>query len=291
MGLFRKKKQEIVNDESITVLKKESDSKNISKNLFRIYLKEKVGNTEATFATFEGRRWFEEDSEIPYIRNDKLGFLEVVPEQEKDYLNLDKDKIEKDIEEIKVILGEIKDLSTPAEIMETYGNPKNYEYKLIMAEAKLRALKYDTRSYMTFGQNGEKEYTFIRDGSHYIPRAVDCETYTAFYPPDSKKKTFAFTHRNKQSKHGMGQKIMSAALAAAWIFGIVFLMGTGYLYMQSYKSYTESEVIKARTFCLDTGVTVVGNLERQSNAITKIYEEVASKIEKPTIVIDGVQPK
>jgi len=277
----KKKKQE---EENQTLLKPESSSSNISKNIFKVYLKEKVGNTYATFATFESQRWFEEDSEIPYLRNNKLGFLEILPEQEKDYLKINEVKLDKQIKETEDILSDIKDLNDPSEIMRKHGNPHNWEYKLMTLKAKKNALKYKDRVYMSFGQNGEKEYTFIRDGSNYIPQAIDNSTFTAFFPPDSKKKTFSFTHRNKQSKLGMGQKLMTAAQAAAWIFGIIFLFATGYFMFQAHTSYTDSEIVKAK-------VAVVEAEERQLKNIERLYTILEEDLNKPTYVIDGVKPE
>lgn len=281
--MFKRKKQENDREEQ-TILKPESKSNNISKNTFKVYLKEKVGNTVATFAVFEAQRWFEEDSEIPYLRNNKLGFLEVLPERQKDYLSLDEKKINTEIKKVKDKLSDIRDLSDPAEIMKQHGNPKNWEYKLMMLEAQKRALKYDERVYMTFGQQGEKEYTFLREGSNYIPQAMDNETFTAFFPPDSKKKTFSFTHRNKSLKHGMGQKLMTMAQAAAWIFGIIFLFATGYFMFQAHTSYTDSEIVQAK-------VMVVEAQEQQLKNINRLYTSLEDKINEPKVIIEGVKPE
>jgi hypothetical protein len=71
----------------------------------------------------------------------------------------------------------------------------------------------------------------------------------------------------------------------------VFLFGTGYFMIQTHKSYTESEVIKARTMVLESSSLILENNRIQSDQITKIYEGVAEKLLEPTIIIEGVKPK
>ena len=168
---------------------------------------------------------------------------------------------------------------------------KNIEHRLVLLEAQKRSLKYKGRSYMSFGINGEKEFTFIREGSHYIPQAIDSETYTAFYPPDSKKKSFAFTHRNKQIKHGLGEKLMTLAKAATWIFGLLFLFAGGYFMFQAHTSYTDNEIMQAKLFCVEAAEDLVQNNIKQGENLKKIYDEVASKVEKPQVIVEGVAPQ
>jgi len=282
MGKNKKKEDEFNYDQK----------KNISKNLYNVILKEKTGSTTATYSRFTAVRWFEEDSEIAYLKNNKNGFLQVMPEQENfDLTTLDKSKLITEKELIEADLNEIESMTDTAEIIETYGNPKNLQWKLAIVNAKLHALKYKPRVYGEFAENGEKEFVFLRVGSHYIPKSIDVETFTEFYPSDSKKMNFAFTHRNKQQKHGMGTKLMSAALMGAWVFGLVFLGASAYILKQNLSSYSESEVIKARNNVLETSSLILDNNARQSKEITQIYETVAEKLIEPTIVVEGIVPK
>jgi hypothetical protein len=266
----------------------ETANKKISKNVYTVYLKEKIGGTVATFAVLNKvKRWFDDETEIPYLRAN--GFLEVFPDVESDYANLDKGRIEKEINDLKSTLKKIKEEKDVSKVMKEYGNPKNLEFNLLKAEAQFRALKYKGRAYMTFGMSGEKEFTFIREGSHYIPQAIDNETFMAFYPSDSKKKTFGFTHRNKKEKYGM-KALMSAAQAGAWIFGLVFLFGTAYLFWQSMDKWDAAEINIVKAECLAVGKDVVNLVTKQAQTISEITETLKEQL-KPQSVIEGVAPK
>ena len=87
MSLFGNKKKK---DDEVEF---NTDKKAISKNMYTIVLKEKVGKTTAVFAKFQAQRWFEEDSEIAFLKNNKNGFLEVIPEQETDFRTQDITKL------------------------------------------------------------------------------------------------------------------------------------------------------------------------------------------------------
>ena len=291
MGIFkRKKKVKLASSDDDKVLVSNANKKQISRNIFKIYLREPTGGTTAQYASFECKRWFEEDSEIPYLRNDKLGFLEVVPELEQSLVNLDEKNIDTQISKCQKDLKDIGNMTDNEDIMKKYGNPKNIRFRLMKLEAQKRSLKYKNCSFMEFGENGEKEFTFKRVGSHFLPRAYDEDTNTSFYPSDAKKKSFAFTHRNKQLKHGMGKKIMTVALAATWIFGLFFLMGTGYLMFQAWDKYTAAEVIQAREEVLQTSVSMLKNLKTQSDMLNEQANALGDRLQCKSVTVEGLVP-
>jgi len=246
MKLFGKNK----NKNSTVKTDEEKKTDGIKKEVYRVVLKEKLGDTTRTIKTFDAKRFIDIDNHVVLLTNEKLKFMEIFPEEVKDFTDYDKEKIKAKLDKLKVSMqSELED--------DTELNEKDIEYEIIKLEAIKRSFLYSKGSYISFAEDGQPYFTFLREGSSFHAFRWDANTKTIYTPSDNKKKSAILSLRNKETKYGP-KNIVETITIILLLVGLVLTLGNLWGGLKIYQSYDESKIaaleLKGATtleFCSD----------------------------------------
>lgn len=242
---FWKKKDTDLKPENLS--DEEDKSKKTKNNNYLITIKEKLGSSTRTIKSFNAERYLDSDDFVVYLYNKKLKFLELFPQQEKDFAEFAEEDIEDKLEELKDKLA--KELKEDTE--ET--NDHDLTFDIMKLEAKLRHIQYnnDDSSYLTQTEDGTPEFIFCREGSTFHPFKWDAKTKTIYTPSDNKKKSASMLLRNKEYKYSKFKDIIEATTIFLLILSGIFVLGGAYMYVKSYNMYDTSKIAAATRASLD----------------------------------------
>ncbi len=266
--------------------KDENDKAEVKNASYEIVLKEKLGSTTRNVRKpFMAERWIDEDDHVVYLRNVKLNFFEIFPDDMQDFTSYTEDEVDKRLTVVKKQLKNEREQDNP-EI-----NDRNLEFEILKLQAKRRSFKFSKNSaYLTFGTNGQPQFYFMRQGSTVHPFKWDVDTSTVYTPSDNKKKKAAISLRNKQNKYRKEQFVQVSTI----ILLIVAVALIGINLWGSYKlwsAYDDSEIAAIKRACMDDLLVASNQIEQSAanvNAITKLIKQ---DLNKPQTVISGVQPR
>ncbi len=224
----KKKKKETLDTKDDT--KKEG----IKKEMYRVVLKEKLGDTTRTIKTLDAKRFIDVDNHVVLLTNDKLKFMEIFPEEMKDFNDYQKKKIDAKLIELKKVMQDELDDDTEL-------NEKDVEFEIMKLEAIKRGFQYEKGSYITFAEDGQPEFTFLREGSSFHPFRWDADTKTIYTPSDNKKKSAILSLRNKETKYGP-KNIVETITIILLICGLILTIGNLWGGYKIYQSYDDSKI-------------------------------------------------
>lgn len=281
----RKKKTEEAKEQ-------ERANQDINKASYKIVICEKLGGTIREIKTLDAERWVDSEDHVVYLRNEKLKFLEIFPQQIQDFKNYDIDEVESLITDITAKLK--RERKQDSEEV----NDKDLEFELLKLRAKQRSFRFNPRSsYLTFDEKGRPTFTFLREGSTFFPFKYDTDTNTVFVPSDNRKKSASIALRNKDSKYST-QKIVTGVQIFLLIIQVVGLFATGYGFLkiqqqgaELFVEYDESNIAAAQRACLEDIGKVSNTVKENAETVNRIFDEIDTEINKPQTVIEGVIPE
>lgn len=275
---FFKKKQKLKADD-------EGDTSKAATPKYKIVVLESLGKQTREVRRFNAERFIDETDNVVYLRNEKLKFFEIFPEDEPQKIDLSIDEIDKKLEEIQDYL------KSPKKMKDKGLNPKNLEYDQMKFGAQKRALSYGTdASYISFDQQSSPTFYFLRKGSTFYPFKWDTDTSTVYAASDNKKKKSTIALRNKENKYKTKKFVETSTLIFLLIVivvGLVEIWGAAKLF----KSYDESEIAAIKRACVEDVVVASEKMEQSANAISRITDKIENQINKPDVVIEGIAPK
>ena len=272
------KKKKLKNDD-------EGDTSKSATPKYKIVLLEGLGKQARIVRKFEAERFIDEDDHVVYLRNVKLKFFEIFPEDERSAIDLTIPEIDKKLQEIQKLLKSKKLMD------EKKLNPKNLEYDQMRYSAQKRALSYGSdASYILFDESSAPTFYYLRKGSTFYPTKWDLDTSTVYAASDNKKKKSTIALRNKENKYKTKRFVETATLilllivvviAAVEVWGAAKMFG----------SYDDSEIAKIKRACVEDVIAASDKLEQSANSIAKITDKIEAQITKPDVVIAGIAPK
>lgn len=134
----------------------------IKKEIYEIKIIEETDKGIITLKEFEAERVVSLDDYMVYLRNKKENFMELFPQDENDFKNLNQKEIESNLKKARALYKKksAKDLEST--------NKKDVLLDIMKYEAKLQVLKYDRNAhYMTIGINGMKRFYFLKQGTEF----------------------------------------------------------------------------------------------------------------------------
>ena len=147
----------------MSIFNRNKDSKTTSKTSkaeYEIVIKEKFGIGTTTLKKITAKREIDPDDHVVYLANLAENFLELFPQDENDFEQLDAKEITTGLAKAKL------DWKKEQTKTDTIVNKQNYLYKIMKLEAKKRALMYNRESpYMTINESGVKTFYYLREGS------------------------------------------------------------------------------------------------------------------------------
>lgn len=256
--MFRKKIQEPTGDEGI------------KKKEYKIILKEKLGDTTRTIKSFNAFRYIDEENKVVLLKNDKLKFVEIFPEEIKDFNKYDVEKVENKLKKLRKTLE--KELEEDTEEI----NDKDIEEQIRTLEAIKRGFKFKKGSYITFSEDGQPEFTFLREGSEFHPFRWDPDTKTIYVPSDNKKKSAILSLRNKETKY----KVKHLVEVSTVVLLIVAVVLTGinlYAGLKIWQSYDDSHIAELEKNSLQTLDYCSGILVQNAEIVRGITQDLSKE--------------
>ncbi len=249
LKFWKKDKEESgLKPEDATVDEAKNSEKGGAGNNYLITIKEKLGSNTKTIKRFSAVRYLDSEDYVVYLYNKKLSFLELFPQQEKDFTNFDEKDIKSKLSKLKIKLK--KELDKDTEDV----NDHDLTFDIMKLEAKLRHIEYDNdnSSYITFEEDGTPEFIFAREGSTFHPFKWDADTKTIYTPSDNKKKSASMLLRNKEFKYTKFKDIIEGVTIFLLVISGVFAMGGGYMYYKAYNMYDTSNIAESARASLNT---------------------------------------
>ena len=227
--------------------KEEEQTDGIKKKEYRITLKEKLGDTTRTIKSFNAFRFFDEENKVVLLKNDdkKIQFVEIFPEEVKSFTKPEQDKVEAKLLKLRKILE--KELEEDTEEV----NEKDIEEEIRVLEAIKRSFKFSKGSYITFTEDGQPEFTFLREGSEFHPFRWDADTKTIYTPSDNKKKSAILSLRNKEVKY-KSKQLVEVSTIILLIIGVVLVLGNLFIGYKIWNFYDESNMAQLESHSLNT---------------------------------------
>lgn len=285
MGLFRKKKQK-EDEEGIY------ENKQVTKAEYKIVLLEKLGGTVRVIKSFDAHRWIDLNDHVVYLRNSKLNFMEIFPQQINDFKNYTETEVNNLIEKYTNILQSERKHDTE-DI-----NEKDIEFELLKLKAKKRSFNFHPNaSYLSFDTDSRATFYFLREGSTFFPFKWDTDTKTIFVPSDNRKKSASIALRNKETKYNT-KKLLDGISIILLVVGFIMLASGGYLmykgnnfYKDAFTTYDESEIAKAKRACLEDAGTISRVVTKNAEDMNRIIETYEERLNNPKSSIQGIIPE
>jgi hypothetical protein len=272
---FNKKDKDLKQDDKLIDDKNKSDKGSIE-NKYLITVKEKLGSNTRNIKSFYAVRYLDNEDFVQYLYNKKLKFLELFPQQEKDFSDFSKDDVQKK-------LGKLKE-KLKAELEEDTEeiNDDDLNFEIMKLEAKLRHIKYsnDSSSYLTLGEDGVPEFIFIREGSTFHPVKWDINTKTIYTPSDNKKKSASMLLRNKEYKYTRFKDVVEGITIFLLVISGIFAIGGGYMYYKAYNLYDNSNIAEATRASLDVANQCGGVVLQTAEEAKRLTKETSDLLER-----------
>ena len=279
-NFFKKKPEQVkYEDDSVKV------TGNTNKAMYDVVIKEKFGKGTTTLKEIKAERFIDLDDHVVYLKNKKENFLELFPQDENDFEQLDKKEIEANLRKARTLYK--KELEHDTEAI----NEKNVLFDIMKYEAKLRALKYDRDAdYMTIGVNGMKRFYFMRQGSTFYPFKWDTDNKTIYVANENKKKKAGIARNNKAIKYNKFKNTIEGSIMLIMILNILFGLGNGIIAYKFFSKFDESEIVKAQNFCIEKGAEWTAITERNAKATETILNNIKGRFDGRNIIMDTFIP-
>lgn len=273
---FRKKNKNIENLETKEVVALERN----------VVIWEKVGNTDSFVSEFKVKRLFDEKDRTSYLINEKKRFFELEPQQERDFVKMSKDEIEKKLKSLREALKKEQQQDTEKI------NDKNLEFEILQLEAKLRYYKYDpATSYLRFGKGGVKQYEFLRDGNTLYPYKRDLDTATIYIPNDTKRKKAGVSRGNKINKYSKHKKILEGGAVFIFFAGLIMFCVGGYALIKTQSTYDDTNLAASQRASLDVANQCGEYIANTARSVELITKSLETNLNRPQTIIQGAEVK
>ncbi len=284
---IKKKEQVIKNPEEQKV-----ESKKINKAEYKVIIKDKIGGVARTIKEIKAYRWKDELDEVVYLKNDDERFIEIFPEQINDFKNYKETEVDALIKKYQKILEAERDRDTE-DI-----NEKDIEFELLKLQAKKRSFKFNhNSSYLDLDQNNQPTFTFLRQGSDFLPFKWDLDSKTIFVPSDNRKKSASLALRNKESKYNT-KKLLDGISIVLVVIGFLMLGAGGYMIFkanntaqEAFANYETSELAVLQRQCLEATAEQAKLIQEAANNVNDITESIDENLNRPQTIIQGVLPE
>lgn len=264
---------------------KNKTSSKTSKAQFNIVIKEKFSKGTTTLKTIIATRERDPDDHVIYLSNVSENFLELMPQDENDFEQLD----EKDINDrLKVAKTLLKKENTK---QDKSTNSQNVLYEVMQLEAKKRALKFNKDSaYITLDENGVKTFYYLREGSTFYPFKWDVDNRTVYVANDNVKKKAGMARRNKAIKYSKFKNVIEGSVMFMMILNVILAIALGYVSLKMFTKFDESKIVEAQNFCVQKGAEWTAIVEKNAKASQKIFEQLQEATNTKNPFIDRLIP-
>lgn len=270
---------------------KEGSSKDVkttsktSKAEYSIVIKEKFGIGTTTLKTITATRELDPDDHVVYLSNIPEKFLELFPQDENDFENLDLKEIETQLTAARKI-WKAEQTNDTEQI-----NEQNYLYKIMQLEAKKRALKYNKDSpYMTINEAGVKTFYYLREGSTFYPFKWDVDNRTIYVANENVKKKAGMARRNKSIKYSKFKNVIEGSVMFIMILNVIMALGLGYVGLKTFSKLDESSIVKAQNYCVQKGAEWTAIIEKNAKASEAIFEKLNKATDNVNPFLDRIVP-
>ncbi len=269
MNIFNRNKKDKDKSDSDNTSSNNKTTSKTSKAEYKIVVKEKFGIGTTTLKTFFAKREIDEDDYVVYLSNVAEKFIELFPQDENDFEKLD-------IKEINLRLNEAKRVWKKEQIKDDPSiNEQNYLYKIMLLEAKKRAIKYNKNSpYMTIDEEGVKTFYYLREGSTFYPFKWDVDNSTVYVANENVKKKAGMARRNKAIKYSKFKNVIEGSVMFMMIINVIMALGLGYVSYKMFEKFDESEIVAAQNYCVLKGAEWAAITERNAKASEAIFEKL-----------------
>ncbi len=258
--MFGKKKE----DKTIS-----STSSKTSKAEYKVVIKEKFGKATTTLKTIMARREIDPDDHVVYLSNVTEKFLELMPQDENDFEQLNETEIKTRLATAKKVLKREKGEEDKG------SNEYNYLYDVMKLEAKLRALKYNRdSSYITLDEEGTKVFYYLREGSTFYPFKWDVDNRTVYVANENVKKKAGMARRNKSIKYSKFKNVIEGSVMFMMIINVILALGLGYVGLKMFSKFDESKIVEAQNFCVLKGAEWTSIIEKNAKASEQIFKNL-----------------
>jgi hypothetical protein len=236
---------------------------------YKVVIKEKFSKGTTTLKEITARREIDLDDYVVYLSNVGENFLELMPQDENDFEQLNAKEIETKLKAAKDALKKNK----TAEDKGT--NEQNFLYEVMKLEAKKRALKYNAESsYITLDAKGVKTFYYLREGSTFYPFKWDVDNRTVYVANENVKKKAGMARRNKSIKYSKFKNVIEGSVMFMMIVNVILALGLGYTGMKMFTKFDESKIVEAQNFCLMKGAEWTAITEKNAKASEEIFKNL-----------------
>lgn len=272
MGIFRKKE--------------DAEKTKASKADFKIIIWEDVGYSVREVKTIFAKRFVDEDKSV-FIYNQSAKFMELYPQDMQDHANFNEKEIDKKLETARNKLKNIRNKPIE-EYEENEDNTKDLEFEIMKLEAKKRSFKFTrSASYVSYDNQGQVTFNFLRKGTNFFPFKWDTDTNTIFTPSEAVKKDAGMLLRNKENKYNLKKLIEVGTLillVVAIIAIIANILAAGWLWQK----YDDSNLAQAKLESLENTNRCGEIVNSYAEKMEKILEEQSNR---PQTVVSGLVPE
>ncbi len=275
--MFGKKKQKEDNNGKT--------NSNTSKAEYKVVIKEKFSKGTTTLKTITAKREIDLDDYVVYLSNVAEGFLELMPQDENDFEQLNSKEIDSRLVEAK------KNLKKEKTKEDKGTNEMNYLYDVMKLEAKKRALKYNMdSSYITLDENGTKTFYYLREGSTFYPFKWDVDNKTVYVANENVKKKAGMARRNKSIKYSKFKNVIEGSVMFMMIINVILALGLGYVGLKMFSKFDESKIVEAQNFCVLKGAEWTSIIEKNAKASEEIFKNLQEATQGDNPFLDRFVP-
>lgn len=260
-------------------------SSKTSKAEYKVVIKEKFSKGTTTLKTILARREIDLDDHVVYLSNVQESFLELMPQDENDFEQLNEKEINLKLAAAK------KALKAHGTKEDTGTNVQNALYEVMKLEAKKRALKYNPESsYITLDENGTKTFYYLREGSTFYPFKWDVDNRTVYVANENVKKKAGMARRNKTIKYSKFKNVIEGSVMFMMIINVILALGLGYVGMKMFSKFDESKIIEAQNFCVMKGAEWAAITEKNAKASEAIFKSLQEATTQDNPFLDAFVP-
>lgn len=256
-----------------------------SKAEFNVVIKERFSKGTTTLKTIKVKRERDPDDHVIYLSNIAEQFLELMPQDENDFEQLDIKEIET---KLKIAKAALKKEKTEKDV---HNNEQNILYDVMKLQAKKRALKYNKdNSYITLDENGVKTFYYLREGSTFYPFKWDVDNTTVYVANDNVKKKAGMARRNKSIKYSKFKNVIEGSVMFMMIINVIMAIALGYVGLKFFSKFDESKIIEAQNFCVQKGAEWTAIIEKNAKASEKIFDRLQDATSNSNPFLDNIIP-
>lgn len=290
--LFKKKpKEETTQPENYNIFKNK-ENKLMEGSSYLITIKQEVSDSGVlrTIAKpFWASRFRDERTNMTFLYSeDKKGnvnFMELFPERKEELAKLDPKKLQSQLIKDQ---GELKKIQQNPNSVQV--NRNDVEFNIMKIKAQLSASKWMKCSFLSFGSSGEKEFTFLREGTSFFPIGFDPERNIFGIPSDIAKKSAWTWLRNKEIKHSKKSTFDKVVVTSVLVIAIM-LGASAFMLYKAYAVYGDNPVNQAKADALDALNKCSEQNLKSAEQLNKIIENMDGVFQRPTTtIIKGIEP-